>query len=284
MSKMGWLHIGENLEMNYLATNDEHKLVDFINKKLFRVADTPLSYRQVNSLDNDQLLGEERKDSKGWREFSVKEMVYINIVDELKKYGVEHKKLNTLWSAFFAEPTPPKDRKSTPPKVNRYVGETSIGIVFSQVEIILVFEPNGDVAFFDPGNYAAHDSLMNALPNVYIKVHLNKVVNDVLGLLKKKPFPITWSSSEEYIKSSVLGVSDQEEKLLEIIRNKDYRSLKIRKSSGATFTINAERSNSEDVSDSDLLKIIKERNFQDISIKKRDGKMVNFKQEDIFKI
>lgn len=54
------LLISDNLLIKYLKANDNLKLDEFINKKLFTVADTPLTYRQVNSLD---IEGQERTNS-----------------------------------------------------------------------------------------------------------------------------------------------------------------------------------------------------------------------------
>lgn len=285
MKQLGWLHIGENLELKYLEANEKYKLSEFINRKAFRVADTPLTYRQVNSLDSDDLLGEKRDEERTWREFSPKEMVYILIVTELKKFGLEHRKLKDLWAAFFKEPNKPRAGSKMPePHINKYVAETAIGIVFSQVEVILVVSSDGDIAFYDPANYALHHTHLMGLPPVYIKLSLNSFVNQTLEMMKRKPFPVEWSISEEYVQSRVLDVKPKEKELLEIIRNKNYTTVKIRKKDGDVSVIHAERSNGGDITEKDILKLLKERDYQDIKITRRDGKLVNLKQEDTFKL
>lgn len=285
MKNIGWLHISEHLELEYLKANDKFNITDFLNKKVFRVSDTPLSYRQVNSLDKDGLLGEQSERKKGWREFSPKELVYIQIVTELKELGFEHRKLDNLWRAFFKEPNkPPKGEKMPSPHINRGISETALGCVFAQVEMTLVVNKKGEFAFFDPGNFAVYDRLLGALPSVYIRLNLNDFVNDVLKMMKKEPFPVKWSLSEEYIQSSVLNLTEKEKGILEVIRNNDFQTVKLKKKNGEVSVIHAERSNGDDISVQDLVKILKEKDYQDINIVKRDGKLVNLKQEEIIKL
>ncbi len=231
MAQFGWLHISEVLELNYLEAEEKYRLKEFINKKMFRVADTPLTYRQVNVLDRDGLLGEETQQVTGtWREFSPKELIYILVVTELKKFGLEHKKLRPMWQAFFKEPDkPPKGQSMPKPHINRGIAETAIGCVFGQVEMTLVVSSEGEIAFFDPGNYATYDRLLGLLPDAYIKLTLNDFVNEMLKMMKKEPFPIKWSISEEYIKSRLLNLSDKEKGILEVIRNNDFQTVKLKK-------------------------------------------------------
>lgn len=285
MKQIGWLNITEPLEIKYLEANEEFKLTEFLNRKLFRVADTPLSYRQVNELDKDDLLGEKRERKRGWREFSPKELVYILIVNELKQFGLEHRKLNSLWEAFFKEPEKPTKAKVIPsPHINRGIAETAIGCVFAEAEMILVIRKDGDIGFYDPPNYAVHEQLLSSLPSAYIRLTLNAYVNEMLAMMKREPFPVTWSVGDEYIKSRVLDVQPKEEELLKIIRNKDYQTVRVKKKDGEVSIIHAERSKGGGMTDKDIIRMVKERAYQDITITSRDGKIVNMKQEESFKL
>ena len=91
------LLISEELQFKYLGLNDRLKLVETLNNKVFRVADSPLSYRQTNALAMDRLMPDNREKKEGWRKFSLKELIYISIVYELKKYGLKHVQLKYLY-------------------------------------------------------------------------------------------------------------------------------------------------------------------------------------------
>ncbi len=94
-------YIGEGIELNFIEAGDKFNFDDFINKKKFTVKDTPLSYRQVNTLDEDKLLTKDRENNSGWRKFSLKELIYFSVVYDLKKFGLSHEVLKDLSNSFF---------------------------------------------------------------------------------------------------------------------------------------------------------------------------------------
>ncbi len=276
------LFISENLLLKYLEANDKYKLDEFINKKTFTVSDTPLTYRQVNALDSDQLLSKDRENKQGWRKFSFKELTYVLIVNELKKFGLKHDQLRQVWSAFLAEPTPGDRRKIGEVVINKGISDVVIGLVFSEVEIILTVDSEGKISFYDPGNYAVF--YQSEIPQ--IQISLNVIVNKILKTSGKPTFPIKWSVSQMLLDGVGKSLSEKEGELLKIIRNEDYSALRIRKKNGEITLVSAEKSKNEnhEVTTKDLLKLIDTNDFQDVSIVKRDGKIVNYKVEEAIKL
>ena len=76
----------------------------------------------------DKLLDNDRKDKNTWRKFSFKELIYILIVAELKKFGLKHEQLQQLWSSFFKEPEKYENRKVGEFEINKGIGEIAIGL------------------------------------------------------------------------------------------------------------------------------------------------------------
>lgn len=274
------LLISENLLIKYLLLNDELKLDEFINKKLFTVADTPLTYRQVNSLDTDNLLTNDRAKKQGWRKFSFKELVYVLIVHELKQFGLKHEQLKSLWECFFKEPTKSEKRTVAKIELNKGIGEIAIGCIFEQVEITLVLDSRGEVIFYDPIHYL----LFSGKPSLQIK--LNDIVNELLKKIGKEQIPIKWSVQEEALYGKEYRLTTKEEELLTIIRNRDYSSIRVKKKDGEIALVYAEkiRDGSNGTTTQDLIEMLNTKDFQDISIIKRDGKIVNYKIEETIKL
>lgn len=274
------LLISENLLIKYLLLNDELKLDEFINKKLFTVADTPLTYRQINSLDTDKLLTNDREEKQGWRKFSFKELVYVLIVYELKQFGLKHEQLKSLWECFFKEPTKSEKRKAAKIELNKGIGEIAIGCVFEQVEITLVLDSKGEVIFYDPIHYL----LFSGKPSLQIK--LNDIVNELLKKIGKEQIPINWSVQEEALYGKEHKLTTKEEELLTIIRNRDYSSIRVKKKDGEIALVYAEkiRDGSNGTTTQDLIEMLNTKDFQDINIVKRDGKIVNYKVEETIKL
>ena len=279
---LGGLHITEELEVRYLAANKKYNLTDFINRKVFRASDTPLTYRQINTLDKDDLLGEPREAERTWREFSAKEMTYLLIVEELKRFGFEHNKLYGLWRSFFGKTAVDPLRGDARP--NHYLGETAVGCALGGIEIIVTINHDGGVNFYDPSSFAAHDHFLNSMPSAYLKLSLNEYVNRTFERMKLKPIAVHWSVSEEYIKSRVLALTPKELRILDIIRNEDYQSIRLTKRDGEVKVVHAEKQENGVVSRELITNLLKKGAYQDITITQRDGNIVNVKQDETFKL
>lgn len=255
-----------------LASDKYFPLREFFNKKIFRIKDTSaaLTRRQIQSLDSDNLLSGKRKDEKKWRKFSLKELVYLLIVSDLKDFGLEHNQLRGLWSAFFGEDSHISEVYVDDGRVS----ELAIGYTFLKAEIIIAIRSNGNVGFYDSSHYLYFGSR-----EPHIKLILNDYVRKVLSITGKKLPPAEWSLFSEHFK-----LSAKEEELMKIIRDDNYTVIKIKKKNGEIELVNAEKTNEKELTSQNLLKIINSKDFQDISVKKRDGKIVSLKIEEQHKL
>lgn len=275
------LMISDGVFLEYLKANEKYKLQEFVNRKIFKVSDTPLTYRQVNTLDTDRLLANERQNKKGWRKFSYKELVYTLIVSELKKFGFKHEQLKQLWQAFFSEPTR-EPKGSGGIDINRSIGETAIGCTFGGVEIILCIDSEGKAIFCDPLNY----SLFYQSSNSQIQIVLNNIINKFSSKASIEIVPVKWSIQQYILAGYNQDLSLKEKELLKIIRNDDFSTISIKKKDGEITLVSAEKVNNgnSETTIKDLIDILNKKDFQDISIVKRDGKIVNCKVEETIRI
>lgn len=260
------LLVSENLLLKYLEADEKFKLAEFVNKKLFTVSDTPLTYRQINSLDGDNLLTTDRNKKKGWRKFSFKELVYVLIVHELKKFGLKHEHLKQLWKLFF----------------ETNVAETAIGGVFGLVEIIMTIDSEGQVIFYDPIHYLLFSNDRKSV----IQIKLNDIVNSILEKTGKSELIPKWSITQEIYDKNDINLSGKEEELIKILRDKSYTAIRVKKKDGDEILVYAERVKNgvSEYTPQDLLKVINSKDYQDINIAKRDGKIVNFRVEETIKL
>lgn len=270
------LFISSGLETSILKADATMNLSEFVNKKLFRVADTSLTYRQVNKLSEDNLLNEERKTKNGWRKFSIKELVFMETISEVKKYGLEHKNLKELWECFFKEQSTQSGSKNISEFRDKHIAETAISCVLRQVEMTLTINNSGNVAIFDPISYLFFGS------NSHIKIQLNKIVNDLLVKIGQAPLPPEHTLQTLLSKQTTI----REKELLKILRNNDYKAIRVKKKNGEISTVHAEKIIDKDagLSDKDLILHLKNKDFQDLTISKRDGEIVHFKVEETHKL
>ena len=128
------LYIGDALFLQYIEKDEELGISKGLNRKVFRVSHTKMTYRQVNALGNENLLDDKRRDVKEWRKFTFKELVYLLIVKELKGYGVKREKLRDLWSSFFGNPEGIEESSTY---VSGRTAEAVIGCILMGTEIFL---------------------------------------------------------------------------------------------------------------------------------------------------
>jgi len=258
------IYFSEGTEISFLEIDKKFHLINFLNNKIFTVKDTSLSYRQVNTLDEANIINKDRENKQGWRKFSFKELIFFLIIKDLKKFGLQNIQLKEL-SDFFLR------------KEYKYLSDLAIGFVFGQIEISINIANDGKLDVLDPGFYT-----LMGMSSPHIKVTLNDYVNELLTKIGKKPFPISYTIEKAYEKMTFT----KEKQVMDIINNKSYSSITVKKKNGEIYLVQAEKvkSNNETISPDELFKIINDKDFQNIKIIKRDGKIVSHTVEETIKL
>lgn len=261
------LYITDNFLLEHQKADKKFKLSEFVNTKRYTVSDTPLTYRQTRTLDQDNLLPKDPKRAKGWRKYSFKELVYILIVYELKQFGLQHEQLKGLWNSFFG-------------RSGKSVGDIVIGCVFGEVEILMAVDKDGKVSFYDPIHF-----ILLRKEGSSLVVRVNDLVNKLLKQIGKEAIPIKYSTQKAYLDMVDTEATEKEKVLLDVLRNKDYSTIRVKKSNGQISVIYAGKNsvNAGDITPKELKSIVSEKDFQDINIIKRDGKIVNLTVEETIK-
>ncbi len=243
----------------------KHDLSNLINKKKYTKSNTLLSYRQINTLSRDRLFPEERNKTTNWRRFSLKDLVYLSLIHEFKKLNVSHKLLIDLYDSFYSNLS----------------GEIAISCCLIGVEIVVTINSDGKTTFYDPSHYL----LIGNTQTPTLQAILNYVLNNVLKDNKRRIFPVRLSIRKYLKKENNIVISDKENEILNLIKNKDYSTIKVSKENGNPVIIHAGKIiDINDLTMSKLTDLIQKGNFQDIDIVKRDGKIVNLKIEETIKL
>lgn len=270
--------------IDFITIDDKFHLSEFINLKKFRVSDTDISYRQISYLDEGGLLGkDEREQGKGWRLFSMKEVVYLLLILELKKYGFTQDQLKELCSEILINKTTHKPGKT--------FFDVAIGLCFSHQEIGVVAERDERFIFFDPANYALFQKGILWVENdqsSHVYIQLNNLVNKALAMMGKKPFEVKFSLAHSYIEQIVKGdttcLTPKEQKVIDALRHQDYQSIEVRKKDGELHTMKIETFEEYMKDQTQITNLIRTKNYADIHLVKRDGKVVHVESKDTVKL
>lgn len=73
---------------HYLNSTDTKDFREYFNKKQYRISDNVISYRLINHWEKIGLIHSNRgADNKGWRQYSLMDIVWLSIIVRLRKFG-----------------------------------------------------------------------------------------------------------------------------------------------------------------------------------------------------
>lgn len=251
-------------------SNKQEALLDFINTEIFRVSDTGASYRQINYLEQSGLLVGGRVDgSQGWRIFSFREGVYIDILTNLRRFGLKTRQLQSIKDSFYDKPQ----------IINEAIMACLLGI-----EVILILDSEGDGYIFDTDTLSewTQDPLRSALRGC-IELHLiiNPLVNRVFKLVGRTPqksrLPIRFFATRALLDNARL--TNLERQLLEIIRDESYRTVSFSRKGGGEILIDTVRNIPATMAPHAISQMIDALNYGTVTVTKQDGRIVHLKEQ-----
>jgi DNA-binding transcriptional MerR regulator len=224
----------------------------YLGNKKYKVSDTNETYRVINSWsDSGLLLGEDDR-KNGWRKFSLTDMVWLQILKELRELGLGLDKLRDLKGSLFKE-----DRT--------LLFEFFIAQTIGKKDIVLIVTKNGDGSFIRETEY--HNfQIITPTPTTFIVVSLNKIVAEVTG----KP------ELKEKNESTPILINDREREIInKIAFENDLKEIVIKPKDGKINRVEfkTEKINPEQVI-AEITKALKDGKRKELIIKQEDGKVV----------
>lgn len=157
----------ESFTRNFLYKKLEMK--DVLNEKKYRLSDEEISSRVVNHWQKFELITDDRPEGKGWRKFSMSEIIWISIMVKLRNFGVELDKIKRVkkYLDLFNSP----ESQSKCPLLDFYIllalsADMPVKlIVFDSGESLLATQQNIDLA-----------KQFGSIVDDYIVIDINKLV------------------------------------------------------------------------------------------------------------
>lgn len=233
-----------------------------------------ITYRKLNDWDEKGLLNCNRENNeKGWRRFSIRDIVRMNIIQDLKNYGFNNDKIVKTLDNVFEE-------VSSEFKYNFF--EYFFSLYFAQgVKIVLVVKNDGSSILISELNL--------------IKM-LGANLNDGNPILILPFYKYLASIGEMFLgeetaldkRFTALGLictplNERYKKVIEIIEDKNYSEIQIHKK-GEEFIVKATGLKNNDVSKNEIIRLLEENQFLDMNIKQRNGDILSLSITDLKKI
>ncbi len=151
----------------FLPSKTEFK--DILNEKRFRLNDVQVSSRRINYWMEEGIITDDRPNGKGWRKFSISELLWLEIVMKLIKFGVSFDNIRKV--KFYLEFYNEMEKISKFPQLDFYV---SLCLTQSMPINLLVFD-NGEAVIARRSDIDLWKSL-GTIVDDYISIDLNKLV------------------------------------------------------------------------------------------------------------
>ena len=204
------------------------KIKEQLNEQKHKIDDERLSSRLLNHWYKTGIIDDDRPNGKGWKKFSISELVWVQIVFKLRKFGFDLNRIKLVKNHIDVYNK--LDESSNCLLLDFYI----IVTIHSSIPIkLIVFESGqADIVRQVDIDIANH---MQMIPEDFIMIDLNKMLNN---LFKKKDIRVDYfqmdaksplikqiesSISKDNIQSVTVRVKDKDyiidEKL--IVKNKD---------------------------------------------------------------
>lgn len=250
---------GDNFDFfvsDYFYSEEGKKISKSINDKGKRLDSIEFSYRLINHWEKHGLLSSNRPSGKGWRKYSLIDLVWTHIILELRKFGFPLEKIYRVKGDLeWANET---YDYSVFPYLEVY---TILAFGFMHPVFVLVFE-NGETEIATFSQYKQSIELF-PLQN-HIRINLNNILMKIMPDKNLKP---------QFNQS--LELSAEELELIFMIRMKNYDSIRIKTIEGKIERFEATETVENDTR---IIDILKKGDYQDIEIKQQDGKIVNIRR------
>lgn len=260
-------------ELEKSISKDIEEFMNGINEPINRVANTGQTYRTINSLTMSEMLPDHRKNSRDWRLFSFKDILYLSLIYECRKYGLDNKKLKMLHDDFYNLKANIAGKKFT-------VGEIAILLVVTGYKVTLSINEEGSSFFTDLINYIKiNDYLKN-----YLKIDFNSIFEKIWyqhteGKVKLPPY------MNEIDLLTTPRMNQRDKEMFEIIKNEEYTQITITKKKDGHLLVVGEKSiDGVKLTPEDLVEVLDGQRFGNINIHKRNGEIESLRLSEVYKI
>ena len=230
---------------NYFNTEAASYFSEQINHQKLRIDSDDFSYRIINHWEKNGLLLNIRPDGKGWRRYSVIDLLWINIIGSLRKFGFSIESLKSLRS-FIGQQIDGEDF-NTLDLLTYYTGK----VLSQKLQTFVLVFSNGTMDIMNNSEYQEATSEVGI--NNHIKINLNNILKKIFEDVNLEP-----------VLEEMMELTPNEIYLLANARtgNYEYINIQITEHSGLTYSPDDIKKNFIE-----LIDIINNEKFRSISIK-----------------
>jgi len=231
-----------------------------LNNECYSVNSSGQTYRTIDVwskaglFDDLKLIDKHTTDKQEWKKFSMLDLIWIEIISQLRKFGLSLVTIKALKSSLRCYAGNLKNLK--------WAYESKVREVFQGAQIVIIVQSNGEAEIHD---YLEWEYIKRKYKiNNFIIVNFTEIVKS----LNKNVKIVTKHSL-------VVSEPSKEFEILQLIKNGNYESVEIVPKNGV---IERYRLNQKVDVNKRIIDILKEADYQNITINRTNGVIVSIKQ------
>ncbi|MBR2273661.1 MAG: MerR family transcriptional regulator [Alphaproteobacteria bacterium] len=233
--------------INMLERNPD--ILANLRRKKYTVKDTDKSFRTINHWESVGLLDNERQDEKEkWRKFSQIDIVYLHLLSKLREFDLSLAKLKNAKHDLMKTVYPESKKNCVSFSVLEYAYCRSLGLK-NHGNTYFMIDSEGHIDCTNEKDIILMRTI-GELPDAYIYLNFNEFLQKLL----KSDKQINIIRTE---KTYVLD-GKGEEKLIELMRLRDYNNISISLKNGENMMIECESPYNEGDDIPDYAEIVKQ--------------------------
>lgn len=158
---------------------------NIINEKKYTIKDTDATYRTINHWAKLGLIDDDREnEGKGWRKFSIVDLVWLGVLKQLREYGFSLEKIKKGYDA-----------------INDMPGLLEFGIYMAMAKqaVYLIVLPDGYIELATRSSLLASESTGLLVEISYLVINLNNCLMSFLPNINYRPKSDTYTLSKKEV-------------------------------------------------------------------------------------
>ncbi|MBT3934245.1 MAG: MerR family transcriptional regulator, partial [Bacteroidetes bacterium] len=197
---------------DYTSSDESNSVSALLNKKTHKPAAGDFSYRIINHWESNDLLSSSRTNGKGWRRYSVMDLVWLYIIQDMRTFGISLDLIKKVKKNLIEVQS---EEVSKFPLLEYYV---SISML-NEAVYLLVFE-NGQAHPVTEKEYASNREFSSK--NNHLQININNILQKIFT---DKPIKAKSKEASDY--------SSGERMAIQLIRLGAVKQMNITLSNGS---------------------------------------------------
>ena len=242
-----------------------------------------LTYKKVNDWDNKEILSGTRFNVEaGWRKFSIIDILKLLIISDLRELGFGLSKIANLLKNIYDYTLNETLNNNNHMQAVSQIRLDTLEIFFLEClngyKIYLIICEKDKIIFSNEIDLHKKQFYLNETSSPVIIIPFFDYVQKIAERIDIK---VKYDKDPKVYE--LFKILPDERKILDIISNKNYESVTIKKQNGKIQTIKATEIQRGNFTVKNIIEAINQKNYQNVSVLVKDGNKINITREETIK-